>query len=78
MTPQTNLERLLYIHKQWLEVSPYVYFELAYTRSTEWMAWICTNSRESDPGRKVLAKGQGSTPEEACAHALDFYLNNVH
>lgn len=48
----------------------YAYFELAYTRQTAWMAWLCSKPREDDPNRKVLACGQGETPAEACAAAL--------
>lgn len=49
----------------------YCYFELAYTRQTEWMAWICSKPREDDPNRKVITSGQGSTPDEACQRAID-------
>ncbi len=55
----------------------YCYFELAYTRHTGWMAWICSNQREEDPDRKVLAKGQGWTPDEACRAALADLTPNV-
>jgi hypothetical protein len=65
------IRALLGAHELLLEENPYTYFELAYTRQTKWMAWICTNAREQDPYRKVLAKGQGSTPDEACKSALD-------
>lgn len=68
-----NLNKLLELHASLLEKNPYCYFELAYTRSTEWMAWLCSNSREADPDRKVLAQGQGSTPEEAAKDALKSY-----
>jgi hypothetical protein len=59
-------------HAELLEANAYTYFELAYTRRTEWMAWLCSNHREADPDRKVLANGQGNTPEEACANALKY------
>lgn len=62
--------QLLSMHAQELEQNEYAYFELAYTRRTEWMAWICSNHRDDDPNRKVIARGQGSTPQEACAAAL--------
>lgn len=48
----------------------YCYFELAYTRHTGWMAWLCSKPREDDPGRKVIASGQGQTPDDACREAL--------
>lgn len=62
--------QLLAKHAQELDQNEYAYFELAYTRRTGWMAWICSNHRDDDPERKVLARGQGSTPQEACANAL--------
>ena len=73
MTEQTNLSKVLVIHEFLLDSNPYCYFELAYTRTTEWMVFICTNAREQDPNRKVLLQGQGSTPEEACENALASY-----
>lgn len=66
-----NLQRLLDAHAILLESNPYCYFELAYTRQTEWMVWICSKPREDDPSRKVLAKGQDSTPEEAAGNAYE-------
>lgn len=70
---ETNLSKVMAIHAELLEENPYCYFELAYTRYTDWMAWICTNSRDHDPSRKVLLCGQGSTAEEACADGLAKY-----
>ena len=67
------LRELIAQHAAMLEDGPYAhycYFELAYTRRTEWMAWICSNHNEVDPNRKVLAQGQGSTADEACRKAL--------
>ncbi|OTG82548.1 hypothetical protein B9T31_14750 [Acinetobacter sp. ANC 4558] len=66
-----NLSKVVAIHAEMLETNPYCYFELAYTRSTEWMVWICSKNREQDPNRKVLLNGQGSTTEEACENALN-------
>lgn len=66
------LQKLIAAHAEMLEANPYCYFELAYTRRTEWMAWLCSKPQEDDPGRIVLAKGQGSTPEEAAIDALEF------
>lgn len=57
-------------HAEELENNEYAYFEPAYTRRTEWMAWICSNHRDDDSNRKVIARGQGSTPQEACDAAL--------
>lgn len=67
---EANLSKVVAIHSEMLESNPYCYFELAYTRTTEWMVWICSKQREIDPNRKVLLNGQGSTPEEACVDAL--------
>lgn len=64
------IQVMLALHTRMLETNPYCYFELAYTRHTGWMAWLCTNSREHDENRKVIAKGQGDTPDDACRNAL--------
>ena len=72
-----NLQRLIKIHTELLKENPFCYFELAYTRRTNWMAWICSNMREDDPDRKVIACGQGSTPEKAAVEALTFYEKNI-
>ncbi|WP_244097331.1 hypothetical protein [Burkholderia cenocepacia] len=64
------ISALLELHAEVLEQNDYAYFELARTRRTDWMAWICSNHLEADPNRKVLAKGQGGTPRAACADAL--------
>ena len=73
MTEQNNLSKVMAIHTDMLQTNHYCYFELAYTRYTDWMVWICSNAREQDPNRKVLLQGQGSTAEEACADALSRY-----
>lgn len=73
MSEQTNLAKVMAIHAEMLQTNHYCYFELAYTRYTEWMVWICSKAREQDPNRKVLLRGQGSTPEEACTDALNNY-----
>jgi hypothetical protein len=69
-----KLTELLEAHAKMLEENPYAYFELAYTRQTEWMAWLCTDSYENDEKRQIVARGQGSTPEEAAEDAL----KNLH
>ena len=73
MTEKNNLSKVMAIHTDMLQTNHYCYFELAYTRYTDWMVWICSNAREQDPNRKVLLQGQGPTPEEACADALSRY-----
>lgn len=69
----TAIDQVMDLHREFLEGNPYCYFELAYTRTTDWMVWICTNAREIDPDRQVLLKGQGDTPEQACQNALNHY-----
>lgn len=64
-------DQLLKTHAGLLEQNPYAYFELAYTRQTEWMAWLCDKPATDDPARKVIARGQGESPEEACRRALE-------
>ncbi|CDY79430.1 hypothetical protein BGLT_02211 [Caballeronia glathei] len=63
------IRQLVARHAEELEKNDYAYFELAYTRRTGWMAWICSNHRDDDRNRKVLARGQGDTPEAACTAA---------
>ncbi|WP_208452958.1 hypothetical protein [Burkholderia gladioli] len=60
-------------HAEELDWNDYAYFELAYTRQTGWMAWITDKPLQGpvlNPDRKVLARGQGATPAEACRDAL--------
>ncbi|MCP3017469.1 ParB/RepB/Spo0J family partition protein [Cupriavidus basilensis] len=71
------LEQLTALHAGMLEDNPYCYFELAYTRQTEWMVWITSKPAEDDPARKVIAHGQGWTQEEACKAALASYNAEV-
>jgi len=72
-----NIEKLIELHGELMVENPYCYCEIAYTRQTEWMAWICTNAREQDPNRKVLATGGGMTADDACAAALEHYRENA-
>lgn len=71
------IRELIALHAQELDQNDYAYFELARTRRTDWMAWICTNLVDNDPGRKVLATGQGDTPEEACSNAIMDYAERA-
>ena len=73
MTPK--IQQLIDLHSALLKQNPFCYFELAYTRRTEWMAWLYSNAQEIDPNRVVLACGQGSTAEEAADRALAHYCN---
>ncbi|WHS67113.1 hypothetical protein QMY55_08355 [Comamonas resistens] len=67
---------LIAIHSAELEQNEYAYFELAHTRQTGWCAWITDHPRSMppmptvNPDRKVIASGQGDTPEEACSAAI--------
>lgn len=68
-----HLNKVMSIHKEMLESNPYCYFELAYSRTTDWMIWVCSKALKNDPNRKVLLRGQGLTPEEAAKNALENY-----
>jgi hypothetical protein len=75
-----GIDRLLALHKELLEGNEYAYFELAYTRTTGWMAFICdrpaggtVGTPEFGAGRTILAQGQGETPDAACLDALSSY-----
>ena len=66
------VQALLDVHAELLDANPYAYFELSYTRQTGWMAWLTDKPFHGpvvNPDRKVLARGQGDTPAEACAAA---------
>jgi hypothetical protein len=39
-------------------------------------AWLCSKHREDDPNRKMLAQGQGETPEQAADAALESFGSN--
>ena len=71
------IRELIALHAQELDQNDYAYFELARTRRTEWMAWICTNLIDNDLSLKILATGQGSTPEEACSNAIIDYAERA-
>lgn len=64
------IRELIAAHAELLEDNDCCYFELARTRYTGWMAWLCANSIDHEDNRKIIAKGQGSTPDEACAAAI--------
>lgn len=66
----TNLPsaEFLCVAEQLIDIHPYLYVELSRTRTTDWMAWLRTKSKENDG--VLLASGQGLTPDEACRHAL--------
>lgn len=71
-------DALVAMHGLIREYNPHAYFELAYTRGTGWMAWICDRPGSGTPGtvewnlsRKVLTSGQGETTDEACEAALE-------
>lgn len=71
---------LIATHAEMLEENPYCYLELAYTRYTGYMAWLCTKPKDrpdcKSPAdsfgtdRLVIASGQGDTAEEACLQVL--------
>lgn len=67
------LKKCMDIHEEFLRNNSYCYFELAYTRQTEWMLWVCSKPKEQDPNREVLLCGQGETPEDAARDALNKY-----
>ncbi len=74
-------QKLIELHDKLVQEDPYTYFELAYTRQTGYMAFICDRPAEGIIGsatygenRTILAKGQGDSAEEACAEALKNYI----
>jgi hypothetical protein len=70
-----GLTKLFDLHAALLEENPYCYCEVAYTRQTGWMAWLCSDRYEDDSQRRVLARGQGRTPNEAAAAAVESFCD---
>ena len=70
-----GLRQLFDVHSALLEQYPHCYCEIAYTRQTGWMAWLCSKPQADDPTREVLGKGQGRTPDEAAFAAVDSYCD---
>lgn len=67
------VRELIAVHKKLMkDGNHYAYFELARTRQTDWMAWLCTKAKDFDgKDRVILGSGQGDTPDEACRIALE-------
>lgn len=57
-----NVTKALELFEKAREANPYLYFELAYTRQTDWMCWLID---KQGGGRVVLCEAQGMTPDEA-------------
>ncbi len=77
---QDPLRALITQHAALLEQNEHAYFELCYHRATGWMAWITDKPMCMPPivnaDRKVLARGQGETPDQACADAARAQIGN--
>jgi hypothetical protein len=74
-TPTTAdpIRELIQAHSELIaDGNDYAYFELAYTRTTGWMAWLKSELAAEVP----IAVGQGDTAEEACAAALESRSTN--
>ena len=70
----SRLAEFLELYASERKLNDYAYMEIACTRATGYMAWICSHPKETHPDRVVLACGQGSDEEEACDKAIvDFY-----
>lgn len=67
---ESSVRHFLIAAENMIDEYPHLYVELARTRATDWMAWICTHNKDTHPNRKILTNGQGSTVEEACENAL--------
>jgi len=68
-----NIKRFMALYEIIREDNPYTYMEIACTKQTDYMAWICSRPREVDPDRKVIATGQADTADKACKQALKDY-----
>lgn len=61
----SNVLRFIEIAEDLEQEHPWLYVEIARTRTTDWMAWL-----RKKPNGDLLTTGQGSTADEACNHAL--------
>jgi hypothetical protein len=68
-----KLQEILALHEVLLEDNPYCYFEFCYTRPTRWVVWLCSDCKEHNTERVVLAVGQGDSIDEAAGIALKDY-----
>ena len=71
----TPAEQLAALRNRLGETNPHTYCEVAFTRQTEWMAWLCDKSPDPGTGRPlpnriVLARGQGESMNAACFNCL--------
>jgi hypothetical protein len=73
----TNIAQALRLYDKAKEANPYLYFELARDRKTDWMCWLVDQSRAAVSGERanaegkpVLCEGQGATANEACEPAV--------
>ena len=71
----SGLRVLIDVHEALLGRNPYCYCEIAYTRQTGWMAWLCSKPQADDPNRQVLGVGQGQSANEAAFRCVDSYCN---
>ncbi|WP_444942743.1 hypothetical protein ACJJIK_10835 [Microbulbifer sp. ZKSA006] len=65
--PSGNITKFLSAADELENHYPFLYVEIARTRTTDWMAWL----KEKPNAASSLATGQGDTAEEACERALD-------
>jgi hypothetical protein len=72
------LEKIIKHHSELLLDNPYCYFELAYTRQTSWMIWVCSRPPGKEGEREVIVSGQGENPEEAAKNAWIQYSNKIN
>ena len=66
-----NVKKFLDTAEEMINEYPFLYVEVARTRTTEWMAWLCTHNKDTHTDRMVLASAHGFTADEACKNALD-------
>jgi hypothetical protein len=62
---QISLLEFLRIAEQLIELYPFLYVEIARTRTTGWMVWLRVS-----PDGKLLANGQGEELDHACKDAI--------
>lgn len=62
-----NVTKALELFEKARQKNPYLYFELAYTKTTDWMCWLID---KEGGGKNVLCQDQGTTPDSACVNII--------
>ncbi len=74
--PTDAVEEMIFLHGEIAATHPSCCFELFYNSEEKaWGAWLATHNR-GIMDRKVLAFGQGETPNEAARECVEFFYKS--